>query len=31
VASSPQVFCELISKDGNRWGTVIRRLKITVD
>jgi len=31
VASSPQVFGELIAKEGNRWGAVIRRLKISVD
>jgi tripartite-type tricarboxylate transporter receptor subunit TctC len=31
VASSPQVFGELITKEGNRWGAVIRRLKISVD
>lgn len=31
VASSPQVFSELIAKEGNRWGAVIRRLKISVD
>jgi tripartite-type tricarboxylate transporter receptor subunit TctC len=31
VGSTPEMFGEWVAREGNRWGAVIKRLKITVD